>query len=64
LSNSKDFKKSFMEKAKYSTKPVIKEFVQLMENIYDSDKYSSSIKDFEVAYPLNITHLLIYIFIF
>jgi hypothetical protein len=45
-----------MKKAKYSTKPVIKEFVQLMENIYDSDKYSSSIKDFEVAYLLNITH--------
>jgi hypothetical protein len=45
-----------MEKAKYSTKPVIKEFVQLMENIYDSDKYSSSIKDFKVAYQLIIPH--------
>jgi chromosome segregation ATPase len=42
----------------------IKELEQLMENIYDSYKYSRSIKDFEVAYPLNITHLLIYIFIF
>ena len=45
-----------MDKAKDSAKPVIKGFVQLMENIYDSDKYSSSIKDFEVAYQLIIPH--------
>ena len=45
-----------MENAKNSTESIIKEFLEVMENIYDSDKYSSSIKDFEVAYQLIIPY--------
>ena len=39
-----------MENAKNSTESIIKEFLEVMENIYDSDKYSSSMNKFEVAF--------------